>query len=347
MYEHYRLPNKANVYLVPFDSTNSVTGLIMFPVGSRYEPEKLNGVSHYIEHLMFKGTAKRKSTLLLTREIDRLGAEYNAFTGKETTGYYIKADARYSETLVDILSDMLFNSLFDAKEMEREKGVVVEELRMYEDNPLMNIDTILEKALYEGCPLSWDIGGTPRHVKSYERQDVLAFRDRYYDPSAMTIVFAGSIRPEMKRHIAQYFGSRASARRVSGVYKPGRFGPAEKSRRLVVQHKKNDQAQMMLGFPAFAHRDKVSPVMAVLNTILGGSMSSRLFIQIRERRGLAYVVKSGVQPFRDIGHFYVQAGLEPKNINRAIVCIKEELEKMAARPVTKRTSHIRIILANE
>src|SRR3989338_5908634 len=112
MFEYYQLQNKAKVCLIPLKDTRSITGLIMFPVGSRYEPEKLNGVSHFIEHLMFKGTKKRKNTLTLTREIDRLGAEYNAFTGKETTGYYVKADASYSRVIVDILSDMLYNSLF-------------------------------------------------------------------------------------------------------------------------------------------------------------------------------------------------------------------------------------------
>src|SRR3989338_4348659 len=161
MFTKYALANGASVILVPQHDTKSVTVLVMYPVGSRYEPEKMAGVSHYIEHLMFKGTKKRKSTLVLTREIDRLGAEYNAFTGKEYTAYYIKVDAEYTTIALDILSDMLFNSLFDPKEMEREKGPIIEELRMYRDNPLMNIDSIFEQVLYRGCPLGRDICGTP------------------------------------------------------------------------------------------------------------------------------------------------------------------------------------------
>lgn len=337
MFSHYQLSNKANVYLIPLADTKSVTGLVMFPVGSRYEPAKLNGVSHYIEHLMFKGTTKRKNTLTLTREIDRLGAEYNAFTGKETTGYYVKADASYTKVIVDILSDMLYNSLFDPKEMEREKGVVVEELRMYKDNPMMNLDTIFENLMFKGSPLGWDIGGTPELVMSYERSEVLAFRDKHYDPSAMTIVFAGAINEDTKKYIEEFFAARPSKKNVNVNFKLGEFGSKnKKSDRLAVEHKKTDQAQMMIGFPGFTHTDKHNPTMSVLNTILGGSMSSRLFIQIRERRGLAYVVRSGAESFRDTGYAFVRAGLDPKNVNKAIGCIFDEINKMVDKGVTAR-----------
>lgn len=336
MFEHYTLKNKAQVYLIPLADTKSVTGQIMFPVGSRYEPAKLNGVSHYIEHLMFKGTTKRKNTLTLTREIDRLGAEYNAFTDKESTGYYIKADASNSKIIVDILADMLFNSLFDPKEMEREKGVVCEELKMYRDNPMMNIDSIFEQLMFNGSPLGWDIGGTGELVQSYKREDVLAFRDRYYDPSAMIVVFAGAITPELKHYIEDYFGAHPTKIKVSPQYKPAVFGSAKKADRIVVEQKKTDQVQMMLGWPGFKYGAKENTVLRVLNTILGGSMSSRLFIQVRERKGLAYVVRSGASSYRDTGYVYVQAGLEPKNINQAIACIQSEIKKLAEKGVTAR-----------
>ncbi len=336
MFEHYTLKNKAKVFLIPLADTKSVTGQIMFPVGSRYEPAHLNGVSHYIEHLMFKGTTKRKNTLTLTREIDRLGAEYNAFTDKECTGYYIKADATNSKIIVDILADMLYNSLFDPKEMEREKGVVCEELKMYRDNPMMNIDSIFEQLMFKGSPLGWDIGGTGELVQSYKRKEVLEFRDRYYDPSAMIVVFAGAITPELKKYIEEYFGVHASKVKVPAHYKPAIFGSTKKSDRIVVEHKKTDQVQMMLGWPGFKHGAKENTVLRVLNTILGGSMSSRLFIQVRERKGLAYVVRSGASAYRDIGYAYVQAGLEPKNINKAIVCIQDEIKKLVQKGVTAR-----------
>ncbi|MEK7083764.1 MAG: pitrilysin family protein [Patescibacteria group bacterium] len=336
MFTHYQLQNNARIILVPQHDTKSLTTLIMYPVGSRYEPEKLSGVSHYVEHLMFKGTKKRKNTLILTREIDRLGAEYNAFTSKEHTGYYIKADGSYADIALDILSDMLFNSTFDPKEMEREKGPIIEELRMYRDNPLMNIDTIFENLMYDGCPLGRDIGGTDDHVRSYQRPDVLAYRDKYYDASNMTVVIAGAVTEEVRRLVEKYIGSQGKSVKPGQAYKPAAFGSRAKADRIVVQKKKTDQVQLMLGFPGFNHTAPQDSTLAVLNTILGGSMSSRLFIQIRERRGLAYMIRSGAEHFRDTGYVFVRAGLEAKNINKAMSVVVNELDKMKTKPVTPR-----------
>jgi predicted Zn-dependent peptidase len=336
MFQQYTLKNKANVVLVPQNDTQSVTVLVMYPVGSRYEPEKLAGVSHYIEHLMFKGTKKRATTQILTREIDRLGAEYNAFTGKEYTGYYIKTDAAYSEITLDILSDMLNNSVFDPKEMEREKGPIVEELRMYKDNPMMNIDNIFEDLMFAGCPLGRDIGGTPKHVMSYKRPEVLKYRNKYYTPSSMTIVVAGKIGNEIENKVKNYFGKKKSANKLSASFKPYCFGPSAKAKRIVVEKKHTDQVQLMLGFPGFKYGASQNAAIGAMNTILGGSMSSRLFIEIRERRGLAYHVRSGDEQYRDIGYVYVRVGLEAKNINKAIEVIKKEIEKICTKGVTKR-----------
>lgn len=330
----YQLANGANVFLAPQEGTRSITTLVMYPVGSRFEPEKLQGVSHYIEHLMFKGTKKRKNTLTLTREIDRLGAEYNAFTGKEYTGYYIKADADYSEISFDILSDMLLNSVFDPKEMEREKGPIVEELRMYKDNPIMNIDNIFEDLLYAGCPLGRDIGGTEKHVMSYKRDDTLKFRDKFYSPSNMNIIISGNITDDTEVLLNQYFGQ-ATGKKKPGIKPiPFCFGPSKKDDRIVVEYKDTSQVQMMLGYPAFEYGDEKNYALKVLNTILGGSMSSRLFIKIRERMGLAYTVRSGLDTFIDTGYSYVRAGLEAKNINKALKAINTEIKKMVEKPVT-------------
>lgn len=334
MFERYSLPNGAEVCLVPLKDAQSVTTLIMYPVGSRYESQKLNGVSHYIEHLMFKGTKKRPSTLKLTSEIDRLGAEYNAFTSKEYTGYYIKTAAKYLPTSLDILSDMLFNSLFDAKEMEREKNVIVEEIRMYNDNPLMHIDTLCESIMFDGSPLGWDIAGTAKHVLSYKRDEVLAYRDTYYQPSNMKIVIAGAISADVKELIEKFFAVYSDNKKPGKTFKPVVYGAVQKSKRLVVQQKPTDQVQMMIGFPGFTHTDKRLPAQSVMNTILGGSMSSRLFIQIRERRGLAYMVRSGAEEFRDGGYAFIRAGLEAKNINKALTVIQSEIAKIKEKGVT-------------
>ncbi len=336
MYDLYQLKNKANVILVPQADTQSVTVLVMYPVGSRYELEKMSGVSHYIEHLMFKGTKKRPSTLVLTREIDRLGAEYNAFTGKEYTAYYIKTDAKFTETALDILSDMLFNSLFDAKEMEREKGPIIEELRMYKDNPIMRIDSLFEDLFYAGCPLGRDIGGTEKHVKSFRRPEVLSYRDKYYGPNNMTIIVAGRMPENVNALVDNYFGREKSRGAPSRAFKPFCFGSEKRAERLILERKHTDQVQIMLGFPGFKYTAEENAIMSVLNTIFGGSMSSRLFIQIRERRGLAYMIRSGDDHFRDTGYAYVRAGLEAKNINKAIDVVASEIRKLMTKGVTQR-----------
>ncbi len=336
MYKKITLKNKLNVMYVPVEGTQAVNVLVMYPVGSRYESEKMSGVSHYVEHLMFKGTKKRPNTLKLTREIDRLGAGYNAFTGKEYTGYYITVDKKYTSTAIDILSDMLFDSLYDPKEMEREKTVIVEEIRMYKDNPMMNIDNIFEDLLFDGCPLGRDIAGTEKHVLGYTRADVLKYRNKYYQPQNMTVVVSGAIDDKTKKLIEQHFGSRKNKGKSSQVYKPFCLGRSGKKDRIYVEHKKTDQAQLMLGFPGFKYTDKRNIAEGMMNTILGGSMSSRLFIQIRERRGLAYMIRSGSDGFRDTGYSYVRAGLDAKNINKAIAVIKKELEKMMTKGVSKK-----------
>lgn len=335
MFQQYTLSNRARVILVPQPDTASVTVLVMYPVGSRYEAEKLSGVSHYIEHLMFKGTKKRPSTLVLTREIDRWGAEYNACTGKEYTAYYIKIGAEYAAIALDILSDMLFNSIFDSKEMEREKGPIIEELRMYKDNPLINIDNLFEETLYAGCPLGRDIGGTEKHVRSYQRPAVLAYRQKYYGPGNMTVVVAGRVEEKLKSEIEHYFGAAEIQPGPAPTFKPFCFGSPRKEKRLMIQKKATDQAQLMLGFPGFPYQAKENAALAALDTILGGSMSSRLFIQIRERRGLAYMVKSGADHFRDTGYVYVRAGLEAKNINKAMRVVEAEIDKLKEKPVSR------------
>lgn len=331
----YTLDNGARIILAPQADARSATTLIMYPVGSRNEPEKLSGVSHYIEHLMFKGTQKRKNTLTLTREIDRLGADYNAFTSKEYTGYYIKAGAEYVHTSLDILSDMLFHSVFDAKEMEREKGPIVEELRMYKDNPIMRIGDLIEELLYVG-PMGRDIGGTVKHVKGYKRDDVLNYRDKYYGPNNMTVVIAGKIPEDIQTLLGTYIGTEKARPLPAQKFKPAEFGSAKKQDRIRVEHKDVEQSQLMMAWPAFPYGDKRNAALSVLNTILGGSMSSRLFIKVRERLGLAYTVRADEERYRDTGYTYVRAGLEPKNVNKAIAVIVKEIDRLKEKGITKR-----------
>lgn len=351
MYTFDILENKAKLYLVPQKDVASVTVLVMYPVGSRYEKEKIAGVSHFIEHMMFKGTKRRPSTLFLTREIDRLGAMYNAFTSKEYTGYYIKTAAKYLPISLDILSDMLHNSLFAEKEMIKEKNVIVEELRMYKDNPLLYIETLFEDLLYAGCPLGRDIGGFEKTVLGLPRADVLRYHKNFYAPENTYIAVAGAVDESTKKLVEKYFVQGVSVKEIGDrKYSAARFGPSEKKKRLKVEKKKTDQVQLMLGFPGFDYNSPHNPTVAVLDTILGGTMSSRLFIEIREKRGLAYMVRSGEENFYDTGYLSVRIGLEAKNINQAIDVTQNEIEKVIVRGVTAKElqdakTHLRGALA--
>lgn len=355
MYTIEKLKNGLTVLYIPQNDANSVTTSIMIPVGSRYESDKMAGVSHFIEHMMFKGTKKRPNTLKLTREIDRLGAEYNAFTGKEYTGYYIKTDKNYLDKSFDILSDMLFDSLFQSKEMVKEKTVVVEEIKMYKDNPLMFVDSLFESLLFANCPLGRDIAGTEETVLNYDPKDVVNFRDKYYNPNNLFLAIAGKIDDNVKNKVEKYFGQRKNkTEKINNFFEKFNYGKENKNDRILIDKRKTDQAQLMLGFPAFKIGDKRNKTISVLNTILGGSMSSRLFIQIRERNGLAYFIRSGSDNFRDAGYVYVRAGLDVKNINKAIKIVKTELEKISKNGVSKKElidakTHIRgsLVLAME
>lgn len=325
------LKNGATLITVPALHTEAATVLVLFPVGSRYETPELNGISHFIEHMMFKGTVKRPTTFILSRELDAFGADYNAYTSKDYTGYYIRADKKYLETTLDIVADMLWNSLFDDTELQREKGVIAEELHMYEDNPLMHIDEMLEEKLFEGSPLGWKIGGTPEIIHTFTREQMVGFRDRFYTPRNMTVVVAGAVPENISERAEFYFGGHERAESNEKEFIAHTF--ANTDAKVVVKVKETEQAVVALGFPAYSYTDPKGYALAVLNVLLGGTMSSRLFIEVRERRGLAYMVRSDSSPYHETGMFAVEMGLMPSNIEEAVRTVREELKKLCDTPI--------------
>lgn len=310
-----------------------MTLLVLCRVGSRYETKDINGVSHFIEHLMFKGTKKRPNTQIISRELDRYGAEYNAYTDKDVTGYYIKMDAAKTPLAVDMLHDMLFHSLYDAKEIDRERGVIVEEINMYEDNPRMHIDDILEEALFPNSTLGWNIAGPREVIKTVPREKLIAYRDAYYVPERMTVVVAGKIVPGVMSLLEKSFGS---VHGHAGKDEPfDRFCPPAKLHDPVAYQEKNtEQVQLGLAFHGLplGHDDLAAA--SLLATILGGTMSSRLFIQIRERRGLCYSVGASHQAREDVGIFSILSGLDKKRVPEAVKAILDEVKKTIKTPVT-------------
>lgn len=341
MYKIQKLKNKLNLITVPLSGTKATTVMVLVPIGSRYEHAKISGSSHFVEHLMFKGTKKRPTAQEISRLLDAAGADYNAFTGKDYTGYYVKIDSSKQELAFDLVSDMLFNSKFDAAEIEKEKGVIVEELRMYEDNPTMNVDTIYEKLAFGDCPLGWDIGGTPESVRGVNRDELWNYFQSAYKVDNMVLVVSGCINKKLKNYL-KYFLSKDSLNNKSkktvrkNDFKkfvwPKNILPLED--RVVVKTKKLDQAHMIIGFPGLPLNHPDRHAASMLLHILGGGMSSRLFEEVREKRGLAYMIRMGNSVFRDVGSVYVQAGLDPARMAEAVKTIRFELNKIATEPVT-------------
>ena len=326
------LKNGARVVLEPMAGTEAVTVLVLFKVGSRYETKNINGVSHFIEHMMFKGTGKRPNTQIITRELDALGAEYNAFTAKDHTGYYIKINSEHKDVALDMLFDMLFNSKFDAKELDRERKVILEEIHMYKDNPMMHIEDMFEQTLFSDCPLGWSIAGDADSMGKIDRAKMLAYRDAFYLPQNMVIGIAGKIDDGVIKTAEKYFGSLPkSAQKILEIkkvdFKPG-------APKIAVEYKDTEQVQLALGFPAYSWWDKRLPALRVMTNVLGGTMSSRLFIAVRERKGLAYSIHAAVDHFEDIGVLTIRAGLDKSRLELAMKTILAELKKISKDGIT-------------
>lgn len=327
MYKKSILNNGITLLEAPILGTNAVTVLILVKVGSRYEAKDINGVSHFIEHLFFKGTKKRPTTLSLSKVLDSVGAEYNAFTSKNVTGYYIKISNDNLKLALDVLSDMLTESLFLAEEINREKKVIIEEINMYEDNPMLYVEDVFESIVFKNNTLARKISGEKENIIKMKRSDILDFKNRFYSPENMVISVAGNVDSKVVELINKYFvidklkkGNRKNKFTV--------FSNFQKEPQVKILYKDTAQVQLALGVPSLEFTNKDLPVLSLLNVILGGNMSSRLFIKVRERKGLAYFIKSDINTYEDTGSLMIQSGLDKSRIKEALKVILQELDKI-------------------
>jgi len=332
MHKKFTYKNGLRVITVPMKSTKSVTVFVMCGVGSRHETRDINGASHFIEHLMFKGTKKRPTTLDISKALDSVGAEFNAATSKDWTGYYVKIDSKKVELALDVLSDMLSNSKFDKKEIDRERNVIVEEINMYHDNPMMYVEDVLEQIMYKGSTLGWEIAGPRKTIKEIPRSKLIAYRDKYYIPENTVVCIAGNIDSKIEALVKKYFNTTKEVPNETEGFKPFEFTQDKPQVKLV--YKKTEQVQLALGFPGYSSFDDRVYAKYLLSVILGGNMSSKLFIAVRERKGLAYFVRSYVNVYQDTGNFIVQSGLDKSRLEMAIKIILAELKKIKSKGVT-------------
>ena len=333
-----RLDNGLRILTAPMDSAQSVTCAIMLAAGSRYETPDTNGIAHFAEHMFFKGTERRPTARDISMEIDAIGGEFNAFTGKEYTGYYVKCAAESRDVALDVLVDMLRHSKFDPDEIEREKGVIVEEMNMYYDTPRDFIGGVYEELLYGEQPLGWDIIGRKETIRNANRDTFNGYVDHWYRPSRMVLGVGGKIGDDLHERAEQLLGDMVEAE--TGLPDPVKV--EQNDHPLVKVHTKaSDQAHICLGVHSYPldHPDRYA--LQVLSTVLGGGMSSRLFTEVRERRGLAYYVYGLNHSYTDAGSLYAQAGVDINRIDDAVSTVAGALQKLATEPVPSEGEELR------
>jgi len=325
------LSNKLPLYVIPMPGVKTATVLFMFQTGSRYENAKNSGISHFLEHMFFKGTKKRPNTALISGELDALGGEFNAFTAKEYTGYYVKAVSSKIKPAIDVLGDMLLNSLFDPEEIEREKGVIIEELNMYEDNPMMHIEDVFENCLFGNSPAGWDTIGTKENIKSFNRQDFIDYFRTQYGAKSLSVVLAGDV-----NDAAVAAAKKLLLRFTSNDWRGKEKAPSMQDKpHLKIAYKSTDQTTISLGVRTVPMGHNLEPKLKLLSLILGGSMSSRLFISLRERSGLAYYVRTSTEYHTDAGYLTTQAGVPVDKVKDAVKIILSEYKKISEELVSR------------
>ena len=332
-YHKSKLKNGLRVITVPMKDNPTVTVLVLVETGSKYENKKNNGLSHFLEHMCFKGTIKRPNAHAISAELDGLGSQYNAFTAQEYTGYYAKSDAKHFKQIFDVVSDIYLNSTFPEAEMEKEKGVIVEEINMYEDMPHRHVQDLFMSLLYGDQPAGWNIAGTRENVRAMTRTDFVNYKKAHYVPSATTVIVAGKVKEgDVNREVARIFGTLKNTKKDSKLKVIERQAkPA-----VLVSYKKTDQTHLVLGVRTFDTYEKSNAALSVLSTILAGGMSSRLFIKLREDMGVAYYVRSFNDPFTDHGFFEISAGVSNDRVEEVVREILIECKRLTTELVSEK-----------
>lgn len=330
-----QLSTGATLLRVGMPGVKSVTSLLFSNTGSRNESEKEWGIAHFFEHMVFKGTPNYPDPQTLAAAIDGVGADFNAFTSREYTGYYVKSASEHLKLSLDVLTDMLLQPLLKQEDLERERGVIIEELNMYVDNPMHHVANQFEQMLWEGSGLSHDIIGTKETIQSVHREDFLRFLNKWYGLGNLTVVLAGDERVVMSDTTVELV-ERLLAKQVEGERVEGKqqtLGVQAEGfisgRRLLVIERPTEQAHLILGWPGLKRGHSRRHQMALFNNIIGGSMSSRLFTEVREKRGLCYYVHSDSDSYKETGFLGASAGVETKRVQEAIQVIRDEFLEVA------------------
>jgi len=325
------LKNGLRIITLPVKGTKAATVLVLVGAGSKYEVKEISGLSHFLEHMFFKGTKRRPNKLKLIEILDKIGGQYNAFTSQEFTGYWAKVSADHLETALDLVSDIYLNSKIEQEEINRERGTILQELNMYLDTPTRYVGDLWLSLLYGDQPAGWPILGTEKLIKSVKRAQFIEYLKEHYSSKNTIVVVAGQIDYDSTlAKVRKYFEG------INENSAKGKLAVREEQSRpkSLVYYKETDQTHLYLGVRAYDifHPDKYA--LSLLGTILGGNMSSRLFMSVREKEGLAYYIKTGVDTDTDVGFLASQAGIDNQKVDRAIGLILKEYRKIADRRIS-------------
>jgi len=329
-YKKTTLKNGLRIITVPAKNTKTAAVIVLVGAGSKYETKNINGLSHFLEHMFFKGTKKRFSTMKIIEPLDQIGGHYNAFTSQEYTGYWAKVDASHLDLALDWVSDIYINSLFEQKEIDRERGTILQELNMYLDAPMRYVSDLWTNLLYGDQPAGWHIIGTEKIIKGVKRNDFINYLKNHYSAKNTVIAVAGNIdEKETINKVKKYF------QKINKNKVKNKLPVKEKQTKpeSLIYYKDTDQTHLILGVRAYDmfHPDKYA--LSILGDILGGYMSSRLFMSVRERQGLAYYIKAGADMDTDVGYLAASSGVDNQKVDKAIKTILEEFKKITEKKV--------------
>lgn len=332
-YKKTTLPNGLRVITIPTHDNPSATIMVACETGSNYEKKEENGLSHFLEHMLFKGTPTRPTALSVSTELDAIGAESNAFTSNELTAYYAKSEKRHWKKLLEVVSDIYLNPSFPAADLEKERGVILQEIAMYEDLPQRYVWDLLGKLMYGDTPAGRPIAGLPENIKSFSRQNFLGYHRKHYVASKTLVVIAGDVAPkavldEVKKIFKALPGVK---KRSKDKVKESQSAPA-----IFIEKKKTDQTHMILAFRSFPSSDKRSVTASVLMGILGDGMSSRLFQRLREQMGACYYIKAGNESLTDHGYAAIWTGIDKARIVEVTQALIDECKRLTYEEVQEK-----------
>lgn len=325
MHKVSKLSNGATLVTKQILGSESATVLVLVGAGSRYEDKTNNGISHFLEHIFFKGGKKYRNAKEVAQAVDEVGGEFNAFTGKEYAGYYVKVALPNIERAYDVLSDMLIFSSFSEEDVERERGVIIQEYQMYQDTPIYQVGWDFENAIFGDQPIGWDQIGKMDFLNTVKQADLLNYRAKLYTPENIVISVAGNLDHEkVKQDLEKYFLFADTKKEIEWQ----EFDTALPIQKVKIHNKKTEQGHLILGFRGVDMLSERRFEQKVLAALLGGSMSSRMFLEVREKLGICYSIRTSTDTYYDTGTISTYAGVPPVRIEEAISAILHEYKRI-------------------